>query len=211
MTSTAIPLCSGQQPNGSVGGPAETMVRLVAPGTGPLPSGPCRAPGTVPPAAAEPDRARAAHDRAVRSWPLLVLALPAAVAVWSGWVGIGQMTGFGVVRPLPGIWGSLHLNTAVTLPVGVEAYAAYALRAWLSTGNKCPPRPAGSPVGRRSARCCWAWPARSPTTCSPNPGPPTRRGASPPQSPAYRSWSWAWAPRLPTSCVQTQTTPSTPA
>jgi hypothetical protein len=36
------------------------------------------------------------------------------------------------VRPLPGIWDSLRLNTAVTLPVGVEAYAAYALRAWLS-------------------------------------------------------------------------------
>jgi hypothetical protein len=64
-----------------------------------------------------------------------LLALPAAVAVWSGWVGIGQMTGFGQVHPLPGIWGSLHLDTAVTLPVGVEAYAAYALRAWLSTSS----------------------------------------------------------------------------
>jgi hypothetical protein len=127
MTSTAIPLCSGQQPDNSAGGP-ETTVRLVAPGTGRLPSSPCRSPATGPPASAEPDRAQAAHDRAVRSWPLLVLALPAAVAVWSGWVGIGQMTGFGVVHPLPGIWGPLHLNTAVTLPVGVEAYAAYALR-----------------------------------------------------------------------------------
>jgi hypothetical protein len=72
----------------------------------------------------------------VRSWPLLVLALPASVAVWSGWVGIGPMTGFGQVHPLPGIWGSFHLNTAVTLPIGVEAYAAYALRAWLSPSNK---------------------------------------------------------------------------
>jgi hypothetical protein len=72
----------------------------------------------------------------VRPWPLLVLAAPAAVAVWSGWVGIGQMTGFGVVHPLPGIWDSLHLNTAVTLPVGVEAYAAYALRAWLSRSQQ---------------------------------------------------------------------------
>lgn len=70
---------------------------------------------------------------AVRSWPLVVLAVPAAVAVWSGWVGIGRLTGFGVVRPLPGIWDSLRLDTAVTLPVGVEAYAAYALRAWLSS------------------------------------------------------------------------------
>jgi hypothetical protein len=75
------------------------------------------------------------NDRTVRPWPLLVLALPAAVAVWSGWVGIGQMTGFGQVHPLPGLWDSLHLNTAITLPVGVEAYAAYALRAWLTTST----------------------------------------------------------------------------
>ncbi len=39
--------------------------------------------------------------RPVRSWPLLVLALPAAVAIWSGWIGIGQLTGFGIVQPLP--------------------------------------------------------------------------------------------------------------
>jgi hypothetical protein len=64
---------------------------------------------------------------------VLVLAAPAAAAVWSGWVGIGQMTGFGEIRPLPGIWNSLHIDTAVTLPVGVEAYAAFALRAWLSS------------------------------------------------------------------------------
>jgi hypothetical protein len=76
--------------------------------------------------------ARSGSSPAVRSWPLLVLALPAAVAVWSGRVGIGQLTGFGQVHPLPGIWDSFHLNTAVTLPVGVEAYAAYAPRAWLS-------------------------------------------------------------------------------
>ncbi len=63
------------------------------------------------------------------------MALPAAVAVWSGWVGIGQMTGFGQVHPLPGLWPSFHLNTAITLPVGVEAYAAYALRAWLSAST----------------------------------------------------------------------------
>jgi hypothetical protein len=68
----------------------------------------------------------------VRSWPLLVLAAPAAAEVWSGWVGIAQRTGFGLVSPLPGILPSLHLDTSITLPVGVEAYAAYALRAWLS-------------------------------------------------------------------------------
>jgi hypothetical protein len=48
-------------------------------------------------------------------------------------VGIGEMTGFGEIRPLPGIWNSLHLDTAVTLPVGVEAYAAFALHAWLTS------------------------------------------------------------------------------
>ena len=53
--------------------------------------------------------------------------------MWSGWTGIAQKTGFGLVSPLPGIWPSLHLDTAITLPVGVEAYAAYALRAWLAT------------------------------------------------------------------------------
>jgi len=66
------------------------------------------------------------------SWPLLVLAAPAAAEVWSGWVGIAARTGFGLVSPLPGIWPSLHIDTTITLPVGVEAYAAYALRAWLA-------------------------------------------------------------------------------
>jgi hypothetical protein len=79
-------------------------------------------------------RARRANGPAVRGWPLLLLAAPAAVAVWSGWVGIGQLTGFGQVRPLPGIWDSLHIDSAITLPVGVEAYAAYALHAWLDSG-----------------------------------------------------------------------------
>lgn len=75
------------------------------------------------------------RSRMVPTWPLLVLALPAAVAVWSGWVGIGQMTGFGIVHPLPGIWDSLQIDTAVTLPVGVEAYAAMALHAWLTSSR----------------------------------------------------------------------------
>lgn len=41
------------------------------------------------------------------------------------------MCGFGVVEPLPGLvnW---HVNTAVTLPVGVETYAAYAAGVWLN-------------------------------------------------------------------------------
>lgn len=73
-----------------------------------------------------------AQRRALRTWPVLVLAAPAFVAIWSGWVGLGEMTGFGPVRLLPGIAGQVTINTAITLPVGVECYAAYALYAWLS-------------------------------------------------------------------------------
>lgn len=94
---------------------------------------------TVPGPLAGPAGGKAARTapvqgpgRPIRSWPLLALAVPAAAEVWSGWVGIAQQTGFGMIAPLPGIWPSLHLDTAVSLPVGVEAYAAYALRAWLA-------------------------------------------------------------------------------
>ena len=65
-------------------------------------------------------------------WPLLLIAAPAAVAIWSGWVGLGGMAGFGIVHPLPGIVDSVRIDTAITLPVGVEAYGAYALWVWLS-------------------------------------------------------------------------------
>jgi hypothetical protein len=72
--------------------------------------------------------------KALPRWPLYLIALPAAVAVWSGWVGIGQLSGFGLVHPLPGIINGFTINTAITLPVGVEAYGAYAMGAWLSPG-----------------------------------------------------------------------------
>lgn len=69
-----------------------------------------------------------------QSWPIFLLALPAFVAIWSGWVDLGRLTGFGVVHPFPGIPGldGAQLNTAITLPVGLETYAAYALYVWLS-------------------------------------------------------------------------------
>jgi hypothetical protein len=70
----------------------------------------------------------------VKRWPLFLIAAPAAAAVWSGWVGLGDLCGFGLIHPLPGIAGSFQINTAITLPVGVEAYGAYALRAWLTPG-----------------------------------------------------------------------------
>ncbi|MFJ8959948.1 ABC transporter permease [Lentzea sp. NPDC102401] len=68
----------------------------------------------------------------VRSWPLWVIALGAFVSIWGGWVGLGEMTGFGPVRLLPGIADDFVINSAITLPLGVEAYAAYAMRVWLS-------------------------------------------------------------------------------
>ena len=95
---------------------------------------------TTGPATAHRSPATTRPARTVRSWPLLVLAAPAAAEVWSGWVGIAEKTGFGRVSPLPGIWPSLHLDTTITLPIGVEAYAAYALRAWLSSEDAVSPR-----------------------------------------------------------------------
>ena len=81
----------------------------------------------------EPRTSRLLRPVQVPVWPLLVLALPAFVAVWSGWVGLGEMAGFGDIHPFPGIWDSVHLDTAITLPIGVEAYAAITLRAWLTS------------------------------------------------------------------------------
>ena len=98
------------------------------------PAGPSRS-GDRSACLVRPRSAATGPRTVVRSWPLLVLAAPAAAEVWSGWVGIAQRTGFGLVSPLPGIWPSLHLDTSITLPVGVEAYAAYALRAWLAGGH----------------------------------------------------------------------------
>lgn len=84
------------------------------------------------------------HHRNRTPIALILIAAPAAVAIWSGWVGLGGLCGFGVVNLLPGIGGGFHLNTAITLPVGVEAYAAYALGAWMSPGTP--------PDARRFAR-----------------------------------------------------------
>ena len=125
MTALADHL-TAQQDQGSYRGPGAAR-------TGPV---------TIPGPAVAADRSRTVRDqpRTIRSWPLLLLAFPAAAEVWSGWVGIAQKTGFGRVSLLPGIWSSLHLDTTITLPIGVEAYAAYALRAWLATEPWISPR-----------------------------------------------------------------------
>ncbi|TWF94422.1 ABC transporter permease [Saccharopolyspora dendranthemae] len=87
------------------------------------------------PITVDADLAKLADEQPVKPvavWPVMLLALPAFVAIWSGWVGLGQLTGFGIVHPLPGIADGFAINTAITLPIGVETYAAYALRVWLS-------------------------------------------------------------------------------
>lgn len=73
--------------------------------------------------------------RRPKSWPLIVLTFPAMVAIWGGWVDMGRLTGFGVVHPFPGIPGldDVAVNLAITLPVSLETYAAYALYVWLSS------------------------------------------------------------------------------
>ena len=91
------------------------------------------APDTTPGHTTDVVDSRSPHrtEKPLVVWPVLLMALSAFVAIWSGWVGMGEMTGFGVVRLLPGI-SDFEINTAITLPIGVEAYASYALYVWLS-------------------------------------------------------------------------------
>jgi hypothetical protein len=71
-------------------------------------------------------------------WPLVLISLGAFVSIWGGWVGLGQLTGFGPIRLLPGIADQIVINSAITLPIGVEAYAAFALRIWLGSSTDLP-------------------------------------------------------------------------
>jgi hypothetical protein len=80
----------------------------------------------------EPEPSTQATARRPVVWPVLILCLPAFVAIWAGWVEMGRLTGFGKVALLPGIADSVVIDTAITLPIGVETYAAYALWVWLS-------------------------------------------------------------------------------
>jgi hypothetical protein len=89
---------------------------------------------TTPPVTDTPPerKSAAAPTRRPVTWPVLILCLPAFVAIWAGWVEMGRLTGFGKVVLLPGIFDRFVLDTAITLPIGVETYAAYALWVWLS-------------------------------------------------------------------------------
>jgi hypothetical protein len=149
----------------------------------------------VPRPVADRSSAVPSSARTVRSWPLVVLAAPAAAEVWSGWVGIAQKTGFGLVSPLPGIWPSLHLDTTITLPVGVEAYAAYALRAWLAREDWICDRTRR--FAKWSAICSFVLGMAGQVAyhLMAQAGRPGHRGRSLPSCPACRSWSWPWGPR----------------
>jgi hypothetical protein len=59
-------------------------------------------------------------------WPLILIGLPCMVATWAGWVQLGEMCGFGLVEPFPGIT-DFTIDTRITLPLGTEAYAIYAM------------------------------------------------------------------------------------
>ncbi|MCO1657130.1 ABC transporter permease [Pseudonocardia humida] len=106
-------------------------------------SSPDRRPSETERPAAEVRRPR------LGSWPLVLIALGAFVSIWGGWVGLGELTGFGPIRLLPGIADNVVIDSAITLPIGVEAYAAFALRTWLA------PDTGLSAAARRFAR----WPA----------------------------------------------------
>ncbi len=101
-----------------------------APAASAPPGVPPVGPIVAPPAPVAP--AAAEQERRPVTWPVLILCLPAFVAIWGGWVEMGRLTGFGMVKLLPGIADRVELNTAITLPIGVETYAAFALWAWLS-------------------------------------------------------------------------------
>jgi hypothetical protein len=107
-----------------------------------VPSGPVTTPADPEPHPADEPVPSAtepvdtAPARRVRSWPLLLLAAGAFVSIWGGWVGLGKLTGFGPIHLLPGIADSFVINSAITLPIGVEAYAAFALRVWLASGTR---------------------------------------------------------------------------
>jgi hypothetical protein len=79
------------------------------------------------------DQPPTTNTRLPKPWPLVIIALAAAVAVWGGWVRLGELTGFGPINLLPGIGRGFTLNTAVVLPLSVEFYSAYALRVLLAS------------------------------------------------------------------------------
>jgi hypothetical protein len=157
------------------------------------------------------DRTGVAQDRVrtVRSWPLMLLAFPAAAEVWSGWVGIAQKTGFGLVSPAAG-----HL---VFAPPGHDDHApdrhrgVRGLRTARLAGGRSldqhPDPPVRQVVRDLLLRTRHGRPGRLP------PAGPGRRGTGTVghhhRRVLCRSWSWPWGPHWPTCCAATPR-PGTP-
>jgi hypothetical protein len=78
-----------EHPNGSAGHPVNLTGHEVAESADPEP----------------------APRRKVPSGRSVILAAPAFVAIWSGWVGLGGLTGFGPVHLLPGIGQTTSRST----------------------------------------------------------------------------------------------------
>ncbi len=117
--------------------------------------------------------------------------------------GVGRHRAEDRVRPGLPAAGHLALSALGHChhPPGVEAYAAYALRAWLARDHMISAGTRRSPSGLRSVPSRSVWPGKSPTIWWPRPGSHGRRGRSPPSCPACRSWSWPWGPRWRTCCA----------
>ncbi|MFI6257605.1 ABC transporter permease [Micromonospora zamorensis] len=112
-------------------------VPLVAPDPTPAPEITPPEPAAEVTPVSHPDTPAPVKPRkALAVWPVWLLMLPAFVAVWAGWVELGKLTGFGPVDLLPGFTRDggplVTLDTAITLPIGMETYAGYALYVWLS-------------------------------------------------------------------------------
>lgn len=118
----ALPLRTRFQ---AVNGPAPTVV--LPPVAEPVPTVIPEAPQKQPEPVAAP--ASEVPPKPVHTWPILIIAAGAFVAVWAGWVGLGGLTGFGLVNLLPGLvddGGWATIDTRITLPASMEAYSAYA-------------------------------------------------------------------------------------
>jgi hypothetical protein len=126
----------------------------------PLPDRPDPTPAETvfPQADGSPDLSPVVSRRVSRPWPILVLALPAFVAIWSGWVDLGRLTGFGVVHPLPGHLGrslDQHGDHVAGRPGGIRVVRAAGVAGRGSLGPCDPVRdvvfPRVSPAGRGRA------------------------------------------------------------
>jgi hypothetical protein len=173
--------------------PGAAVLAAQPPGRTAPERGPVRLPG--------PDRSAATGPRsAVRSWPLLVLAAPAAAEVWTGWVGIAARTGFGLISPLA-LAAHLHDDHLAGRRRGIRGVRAARLARPRRRRQPAdtPLRPAVRDLLLRARR---RRAGRLPPAGAGRDNP--RRGLLPPSCPACRSWSSRWGPRSRTCCTATR-------